>query len=245
MNWKKIVGLASFCLLAAAAPTSHAESIANAQLSGFTFTLIDLDPGDGIAPSLTLTNPSYWIAAAAYPDSSGPPNTVDIINHPGGASVTDSTGGTTSLYVDTLAFSFTHVSGTSPRFSADTIVQWDFALTPHTAAVIMGYGSISSLQTTDAVVNAYAAVFASYKTNPADLYESYFDDSLYSYRGPQQSKVLNITVIAGNAELDGRLGFSTSTSGQSLAAPVPEPETYAMFLGGMVVVAFARRRSKA
>ncbi len=245
MNWKKIVSLASFCLLVAATPTSHAESFANAQLSGFTYTLIDLNPGDGIAPSLTLTNPSYWIAAAAYPDSSGQPNPVDIINHAGGASVTDSTGGATALYVGTLAFSFTHVSGTSPRFFADTIVQWDFALTPHTAAVIMGYGSISSQQTSEAMVDAYAAVFASYKANPADLYDTYLDDSLYSYLGPQQSRVLNTTVIAGDAELDGRLGFSASTSGQSFAAPVPEPETYAMFLGGLVVVTFARRRSMA
>ncbi|MHA4869515.1 PEP-CTERM sorting domain-containing protein [Duganella sp. PWIR1] len=245
MDWKKIAGIAGLGLLATAAMSaSHAQGTASATLSSFTYTLIDLDLNDGITPSLTLTNSHYWIATAAYPDGSGYPDPVDIINYAGTAHVGNATGNATSGYDGKTASAVTNVSGLSPRFSSDAIVQWNFALTPNTAAVIMGYGSINAEDKPGVAMDAYAQLFAAYKTNPGDLYETYLDDSIFAYYDRNQSKVLNVTFSSGDSQLDGRLGLFVSAAGQSFAAPVPEPETYAMLICGLVILASARRRSK-
>lgn len=235
MNWKKIACTAALTTLAA---VSHAQGTSSATLSGFTYTLIDLDPNDGITPSLTLTNPDYWIATAGYPDMTGYPDPVDIITAPGTAHVATATGSSTSSYDGRAVSAITTVSGQSPRFSADAIVQWNFALTPHTAAVIMGYGSLAATSTADAAMDGSAQLFAAYQS-------TYLDDTIYAYQGANQSKVLNVTFSTGDTELDGRLGLSVSAAGQSFAAPVPEPETYAMMIAGLAVVAYARRRKQA
>lgn len=239
MNWKKIVSSTALTMLTAAAmPVSHAQGTFSATLSGFTYTLIDLDPNDGITPGLTLTNPDYWIAAAGYPDTTGSPNPVDIISTPGTAHVATGTGSATSSYNNLAVSAITTVRGQSPRFSADAIAQWSFALTPHTAAVIMGYGSLAETSTADTAMDGYAQLFATYDA-------TYLDDSIYAYQGANQSKVLNVTFSSGDAELDGRLGLFVSAAGQSFAAAVPEPETYVMMIAGLAVVAYARRRKQA
>ena len=97
MNWTKIARTTILTALTAAAmPASHAQGTFSATLSGFTYTLIDLDPNDGISAGLTLTNPDYWIATAAYPDATGTPDPVDIISTPGTAHVATATGSATS-----------------------------------------------------------------------------------------------------------------------------------------------------
>ena len=86
--------------------------------------------------------------------------------------------------------------------------------------------------------DGYAQLFAAYEA-------TYLDDSIYAYQGASQSKVLNLTLSSGDAELDGRLGLFVSAAGQSFAAAVREPETYAMMIAGLAVVAYARRCKQA
>lgn len=246
MDWKKIIGIAGLgTLIIAASPASHAQASATSSITGFTYTLIDLDPNDGITPSLTLTNPNYWIDAAAYPDSSGYPNPIEIITTAGTASIALASGTTASSYNGSAASSSLTIYGASPRFDANTITQWNFSLTPHTAAVLTGYGTIHAEQVGGLYAGADAQIFSAYYANPNDPYEQYLSDSLYAYYGNDQSRVLNVTFSSGNSELDGRLGISTNTQGQGIAAAVPEPSTYAMLIGGLAALAFIKRRKAA
>jgi hypothetical protein len=246
MNWKKIASIAGLStLIMAAAPVSHAQVTSTASITGFNYKLVDLDPNDGIAPSLTVTNPYYWITAAAYPDNSGYPDPIQIISTPGTASITIASGTTASTYNGANASSNLTIYGASPRFDSNVITQWNFVLTPHTAVVVSGFGTIHGEQTGGLQAGADLQVFAAYYAHPNDQYEQYLSDGMYTYYGQDQSRALNLTFSSGDGELDGRFGLSTNTQGQGIAAAVPEPSTYAMLLSGLAALALAKRRRKA
>lgn len=244
MNWKKIVSAACLGALGiAAAPASHAQASSNATIIGFSYTLTDLDLNDGVSPELTLTAPNYWILTAVYPDGSGIPNPVNIIDHPGISSVDTASGSAVAIYDGVAAWSVVTVNDQAPQFAAHVINQWNFALSPNTSVTMTAYGSIHAEQAGNLMTDAYASVFAAYLATPANPYETYVDDSMYAYYGLDQGRELSVTFNSGAAELDGRLGFATTAYGQSLA-PVPEPSSYAMLICGLVGLAYTKRRTK-
>lgn len=246
MNWEKIVSAACVSALGiVTAPASHAHATSTATLSGFSYTLTDLDPNDGISPNLTLTAPNYWIATAAYPDGSGYPDPVNIISQPGISYITTATGYAVASYDDFNASSVVMVNEHAPQHASNVITQWHFALTPNTAVTFTSFGAIHAEHAGDLTTDAYAQLFAAYLPSPSAPYETYLDDSLYAYYGQNQSRELNVTLSSGVSELDGRVGLGTTAYGQSVAAPVPEPATYAMLVCGLVAIGYAKRRTKA
>lgn len=70
-----------------------------------------------------------------------------------------------------------------------------------------------------------------------------FVDGTYAYTGPSLLSVTWTNPYATNTWVDVRFGVSASVT--SVAAPVPEPSTYALWLGGLAAVgAIARRRRR-
>jgi len=246
MNWKKIVSAACVSALGiAAAPASHAQAMSTATLSGFSYTLTDLDPNDGVTPNLTLTAPDYWIATAVYPDGSGSPNPVDIIHQPGFSNVSTAAGNAIATYDGVNAWSIVMLNEHAPQFASNVINQWHFALTQNTAVTFTSYGAIHAEHAGDLTTDAYTQLFAAYLDSPSAPNETYLSDSLYAYYGLDQSRELNVTLSSGASQLDGRVGFSTAAYGQSIPAPVPEPATYAMLIGGLFAIGYAKRRTRA
>jgi hypothetical protein len=251
MDWKKtalIAGLTT--LIVAAAPAGYAQATASSTLTGFTYTLIDLDPNDGISPNLTLSNPNAWIAAAAYPSGSGSPEPGDILYQPGTASIATGYTNASSSYDGITASSALTLTGPAPDgqapyIASTTIMQWNFVLTPNTAAVLMGYGSVQADPVDNFVTGAYNQLFAAYLAAPSDQYEAYFSDTLNTYYTNNTSRILSVTFSSGASELNGRVGIMSDAYAQALAAPVPEPATYAMLVGGLVALAYAKRRNRA
>lgn len=244
MNWGKILGTAGLvAAIFAAAPAAQAQTTATASLNGFTFSLLDLDLTDGITPSITLSNQNNWIATAAYPDNSGYPSLIQIIDHPGTASISLPGGPATASYGNASGATSLTVNGAGPRVSSDVIVQWDFVLSAHTSITLTGQGSVNNGNSNG--LQSWAQIFSAYRVAPTDQYETYLSDDLNSADG-NGARGMSLTFNSGDAELNGRLGLYVNSQGQGQGLPVPEPESYAMFLAGLAVIGgIVKRRQRA
>ncbi|WP_432381703.1 PEP-CTERM sorting domain-containing protein [Duganella sp. P38] len=243
MNFKQVIGAAGLSLLAAIAAPGHAAASSSASLSGFSYKLIDLDPDDGITAGLTMSFPDYFISAAAYRDNSGVPSPEQVINNPGTAHVTSGGGSATASFDGTTAKSLT-TNGHMPLVASTSIVSWYFTLTPNTTVVFSGLGAIHADRAGGVSANAASQLYATY-VGPNAPYDTTIYDGVNTLDGLNLSKQLSLTLTSGGYALDGQVGILTSSDiqGGSIAA-VPEPSTYALFIGGLAALACARRRKR-
>lgn len=246
MSLKKIASIAGISALAMAATSASQAATSSSSITHFSYSLVDLDPNDGIAPSLSLTSPSYWFATGYYPDGFGSPDPVDILTQAGTSSISTTEGDATSRGDGSAnVSSVVNATGHPTLLAAHATTQWHFVLTPHTAVVLTGDGSIHGEVTDSVATDAVSQLFAAYRTTPAAPSETYNSDSLYAYYGRDQSRQLSINFSSGDVELSGRLGISTDAYGQNISPlPVPEPATYAMLMGGLLAVAAVSRRKQ-
>jgi hypothetical protein len=62
--------------------------------------------------------------------------------------------------------------------------------------------------------------------------------------GGTSSQLFAINLATGAASLIGSIGGAVALADLATAAPIPEPETYALMLGGLLAVSAAARRAK-
>jgi hypothetical protein len=222
-----------------------AQVAASATISGFNYQLIDLAPGDGIAPSLTFNSPSYWIDAAGYPDNTGYPNPIDIISSPGSASIATQTGHASSSYDGATATSSVSGNGTIPSLDTNAIIQSNFVLSAHTEVIFTAYGSVSGATTGGISAYGNGQIFAAYYDTPSAPYETYLNDELILSNG-SQNHIFSVSVSSGDETLDGRTGIFTNAGAQNitLSTPVPEPASESLFIGGLLAIIYQLFRRK-
>ncbi|MEO5934879.1 MAG: hypothetical protein ABIQ08_15190 [Duganella sp.] len=247
MNWKIFLCLAGFGTFASVAPqASYAEVTGMATFTRFSFSLIDLDPNDGVSPSFTMTLPSYSVGAANYLGNSGTPHLNDWLQGPGVAIIDDASGKAQSSYDGITASSSVTVYDASPMFRSDASVQWKFTLSPHTSLTLSGYGTVDSSRMGKVEAGGYVQLYAAYYVSSSDPFsQPYIYDDLNTLYGDHQSREMNITFASDDAQINGYLGFSATASGQDwspVATPVPEPSTHAMLICGLISLACAVRR---
>lgn len=246
MKWKIFLSIAGFSALALAAPqASSAEATATALITNFSYTLVDLDPNDGVLPSFTVSYPYYSLSVASYLHGSGFSHSQHSLQTPGTASINESSGAATSSYDGATASSTITIHELSPYFTSYTMGQWGFALGPNTSVTLTGYGTIHGEQVDGLDTGAHSQIYASYYVSPSDPYSTYLSDDLNSNDGNDQSRGMSVTFKSGTSEINGVLGFSTYAGGidsSAVATPVPEPSTYAMLFCGLITLACAARR---
>lgn len=228
-----ILALAGTCL-AAPALAQHTAGVTVGQLR---YELVDLTPGDGIAPWISLDTYATQAYANVY-DQQGKEIDGTRLDGFGTAGFDNDYA---SLHVDasqdlagvllTLhsgygfaasdrAFRFTLSPGTQVNFYVDADM-WAVAEAPG----------------------------QSWPTALAELYGSlpgFNDDeqflSRFRLEDGRQRGTLSVTAQSQGEWVTGRLAFTAYAVAESHAAPVPEPRAFAMLLGGLGVLLAGRRR---
>jgi hypothetical protein len=237
--------------IAAAAATAlpaSAQSTASASVGNLSIQLIDLAPGDGIAPSLTFTGTSTAFASATiYLDPTFTDVAIqdmqigddNILAHASTASgVADAFASTLSVTASTNMFSN---SGSS--LSQSTM---DFILTPNTRAIFTITASVDALPdfTEGGLGDAFAsAVLYGEVVNDSSRGATNFSSAMSSTLFGE-NRTLSAVIDSQGVEATGWLGLQAIAESASLASPVPEPATVGMLVAGLGVLSGAARRRK-
>lgn len=235
----KLAALAAALATAVTLPAA-AQSIASASIEHFGFHLTDLDPNDGVTPSITFgSGVSYAVTSISdlngvlvnqmRTDAFGPVgfNTM----YGSGKGFTDATTASASLSVASgsgysnavNAFYFVLSANTRIDFTADAIASSFFAASTGNAfAQALMTGTLKDSHG-NVVVGA---------------------DTDFNTRGSMTTGPMLLSMSTQDSALSGSLIMKIETNGMSSVSPVPEPASSAMLLAGAGVLAgLARRRS--
>lgn len=239
-------------ILASALPAGlvHAAS-ASASIQQVSLQLIDLDPNDAIAPSITFSS-EYDAATSTYRLAEGgrvlsQSRTRGLgsteVNGPAGSASTSSSADTWS----SIASLAGDPAGTPTAHANTAHIAW-FTLSPATKAVFSLTASGGALHTGDAsragaTVHVFAILASLEPVQPPGTYFSLYrdvtgPDATFSFSGELNSPAGD--PVFGTIEIN-TSAFATL---YDPASPVPEPSSYAMLLAGAAIVGAARRRRK-
>ncbi|WP_227470374.1 PEP-CTERM sorting domain-containing protein [Massilia sp. YMA4] len=242
--------------LALAALSSGAVQAASsvATLSDYGFRLVDLNPYDGIAPSITFTSAEAHSYAGVAPIAGEGLTQTDYASSAwyGDVSAQSSARGAkaSSSVIDGKFTSRGAVEGEG-QFYANT--QWgaNFTLSAHTKLIFTGTASASYAGFGADYPNDYGSAYLSVTlldnqaTGPYNQVVHY-SGGAYSYV-PVPVDTMNERVRLeffnnGDTDLYGRFNVDVGAAGT--IAPVPEPATYAMLVAGLLLTTAVARRRK-
>lgn len=232
-------------LAAITSPGSAHASSGSASVRDFSYQLIDLDPADGITPSLIfrsdiingnafanmnnlLGNP--WddeLALTTY-------GTGAIEKGPGGASTEVSPG---TAQADALAW--------RGAFSAGSVSGHEFTLTPNTHVV---FSATAQIRVSHDFINhppersqAFAGLFGEIATISGQ--RTQFDSHLFSES--TGSNTMPVAVHAFTGQFAGTGNVRAQASAFAIGvSPIPEPAAWAMLVAGLAFACVPIRRSR-
>ena len=228
---------ACLALLLTVAGAARAQTHSSARIDNFRYELIDLDPADNLAPSLTLTLTSLYGESGLYAGSFSFPITqastagfgeIDVGSANGNASAALTQDYDSGATADALAYSS----------RSGTRLDLQFTLSPYTRAIFSADASVSAqpqLGLTYAEAGLHGEI-----TTPFISHGTRFDALYYANLG-DEAGVLSAVANAGADPATGTLSLRTSASSDSLAPPVPEPPALAMLAAGLLVAGGAAR----
>jgi hypothetical protein len=258
------------CALAAAAMALAGPAVAvnsaTATVTGFSFTLYDLDPSDGITPDLTLANPysqSYarvYSASESANDSDGQPGSFVPTSAAsalafGYAEATTGNGAATAMgHVSGPAY-----GGSGSFYSQAVGTQYGFTLTPWTGLrLTLTFDGTASTGPALSSNNLYANASGVLQVGVSDGGNGYeyhygqrsayagcnWDGSACAGESNSFSGTVSLTYanLSGDSVAGWLYGYAYAQG--TSAVPVPEPQTYLILLAGLAGVgAVVRRRS--
>lgn len=245
------------------AGTASAQGSAQVSVSDFNWALVDLDPNDGIAPSLnfvghqfeTPSSGSVTIDAGGAPVSDArqggaafAPLSVSAGNALGsaGGAIAGFPGSGFALNANASLTSNAGAGTLSQQLSTGYL---GFVLSPMTAVtfssrVVLSLGLDLPAPLTGGSVSASARLDVNTDLN--DFNEPWTQSASLGTTGGPQSYDAPLTLTVANAlgaSTLNQLQFSSAINAQVVAAPVPEPGTWAMFAGGLALL-FAHARAR-
>ncbi len=254
-------------LSALVAANSHASSSASVTFSDFTVTLVDLDPDDGVAPSVTFAGFSTAVGQTFYPASqdAGFTETFGASFFGAVAEVAPSTptsSASSSLSGDTLgAGAIAHAEAVdgeaSPAqtFSVGTlrlagegglpVPNADFVLSPYTSITVSGTVD-SMVSSTDALNDAMTLVWLRFfdLVSPDPQSSEYaFAETNLKPRGTYTSESVLAATFA-NPGASAVFGDFQADIDASAVSGIPEPSTLSMTGAGMALALAAALRRR-
>jgi len=220
-------------LVVGATTASAATAEATIDWSSFTVRLLDLDPADGITPSITWTNQYSYTYASVGGDYENSPLATDWSSPTGFSATTTSANADSDLL---SAFASSGPAGAWTSVSANRDGYFD--LSANTAVIFSVAGTVAfdPLETSaDIVMQVFGTGAFGLGTQ-----QSRFALINYDYGAdPTQSGAIATSFVNLTS---GTLTGSLLTYAYVSAAPVPEPESYAMFLAGLGLMGLVARR---
>ncbi len=233
--------------LAASAPAMAQETAqASASLTQFTYTLVDLVPGDGIAPSITFGEHLTLLQAYVWQTESGALTTLldgRDASVDGTLTASAQSGATFATVWHDEA---TNWAEAGLDVSANGYGNFGayYTLSPHTQLTFTWLGevetSVGPANRGIADVILHATISQSIDGNYAETTRSLHSSSAMG----DAAQWLSLSVSTGANE--GR-GFYSGLAWSQSVALVPEPDQWAMWLGGLGLAGVVgwRRRDKA
>lgn len=224
-------------LLLAATGAARAQVHSSARIDNFRYELIDLDPGDNLVPSLTLTLTSLYGESGLYAGAFSFPITQAWTAGFGEISVGSANGNAGAALAQDYDSSAT-ADAVAYSSRSGTRLDLQFTLSPHTRAIFSADASVSAqpqLGLTYAEAGLHGEI-----TTPFISHGTRFD-ALYHANLGDEAGILSAVANAGADPATGTLSMRTSASSESLAPPVPEPPALAMLAAGLLVAAGAVR----
>jgi hypothetical protein len=241
---------------------AFATQTADASLSGFGITLYDLNPDDGIAPSITFSqSPGLtWDAVYSAGDTSAGGHYVDDTRYgytvaaplsahievPGGTA-TASVSGDLQSGGATLRASSATTSSPPGTISAWAYLVGDmerehFTLSPATLLVMSGTVALSATST-DIDPSSSASLFVQLASNANPSYYQYsaWENHVFAGQSVDETFLLSLA----NPGSEAMTGFTSANANASIfpIPPVPEPATAGLLLAGLAVLGAVRRRA--
>lgn len=251
------VGLAFFATASMADTVSSSASVSNVH-----YQLIDLNPNDGIAASISFAGSFNQSSSEVYDISKGQKQdsqtTTDLSSVYANVVLGDgqaAAGISTPASGGTFGNLYTkgYQSGTG-SFSAYSGMNASFTLSANTVLVLFGtiggHATSGSPWTPNNTATSWAVFDVTGPTLPngGGIQYASVNRNWSNEHGPQSSYE-NFTLSYVNGQQQATTGFlsaNMSSGARNTAQPVPEPETWGMLLGGLALVgALARRRRNA
>lgn len=237
---------------------AHAGSSASGTLDGFTVTLVDLDPDDGIAPSISFVDGASRASGVVFQPFGVFDDDVAVGGSAWGdaaASVALSLGRASATLQGAApdgSGAVMQVSGQAaePGGPSGSLVQYQaqvwapyasagaFVLSPHTALTISADASLSTTTQSSGSGRDFATVGAYlFLQGTADVLTFSCESATGTQCSDARTRRLSVSFAneAGTA-LDGSFQAWTQVAGFSQAVAVPEPASALLLAGGLCVV---------
>lgn len=241
-----LLGLAGLCSSAGAALNSSAS------LTAISYTLVDLEPNDGVDASIIFTDyRSYSSSSAASVAGQGLDWNQTVQDNSSNPLLGSSMGARAALTSGSINGSSLAATGALHGPGEYYTNAWQsimFTLSAHTHLVITGHVAASAegnLVYPDQVSSsAWLQVIDSQHASPFGRI-SFKNWGAYSYSNPGINTDEDFTLEfanVGSTVIDGTMDVAVGAYGT--LAPVPEPATYGMLLAGLGLMGVALRRQK-
>jgi hypothetical protein len=267
MKSHTVLATAMFAALWFGTSNASASGHGTVTLDHFTYTLTDLDPNDGIGPSITFLpmsgapgNTAFLQMEYAFGPSSGP-----LIKRSVGTesiSLEDTRSPTMALSASASGLNSLATTSLSASLRADndsylgtlSSSAWSgtevFVLSPHTELSVIATGHFSGAMAPNAYSDFSLGAEIRLEPEPGRLISFDADYGSNSSSGPisfdQIMHVVGAYANDSDANLTGTLQMVVSTQadgfGGPITSPVPEPAQAAMYAAGLGLL-LARRRN--
>lgn len=225
-------------------PSAFAQSAAtsSATIENFGYELVDLMPGDGIAPTVELSSGQRRAEASLYSDPDRRPianaRSVDYgtvaVGVAGSTARSSLAPKTARAEVGAVFASF------AEAFAYDTV---DFVLSPHARLIFSGDAHVAVQQNLASNVYARARIFGEIPSSPLLSTWSQFSSSVESALGDNM-QMLSVAVNSGADETVGHVQLRTDAQAVSRVPPIAEPAPVLMIGAGLGLLTLARSRRR-